>query len=256
MNPENKFSTVEVLQQSISKPRISTARGVYMKSLLELAHNKSRMIGLADTEGSGKTTAVAEYFFDHENVIYIKVGQSFSNKRVFHELISYVSGDAPAESTNLYSSMRQLERLLLEKRNVKKLIVVDDAAKLSVVGLGLFHELRDYTTSCTGIVFIGLPLFQKKLLKWRSVKQGIGEFYRRVQAWHGEEIPPLSRSEKISFCHLNEMTDPEIFDQFVNDCSTFSELEKYIDRLKEIQVFERTKEMTRRKKNSKFDLEE
>src|SRR5258708_3437293 len=154
-----RFNSIEVLQESISKHRLSTARGSYMKSLLELAHKKSRMIGLADVEGSGKTTAVAEYYFDHEDVIYVKVGQSFSNKRVFHELIAFNSGEMPAESTNLYSSMRLLEGLLLEHKSKKKLIIVDDAAKLSIVGLGLFHELRDYTTSCTGIVFIGLPLF-------------------------------------------------------------------------------------------------
>ncbi len=223
------------------------------------------MIGIADKEGSGKTTAVAEYYFEHKNVVYVKVGQSYSNKRVIHELILIISGERPAESTNLYNSMRILERLLLENKSEKKLIIIDDAAKLSSVGFGLFHELRDYTESCTGIVFIALPIFQENLKRWIATKQGIGEFYRRVQSWHEVEIPKLTKPEKISFCHLHEVTDPGLIDQFVNDCATFSELEKFIEKVNELKEFDNEDQAIKqlggrvkrqKKRKSKFDLGE
>jgi DNA transposition AAA+ family ATPase len=263
MSNENiSVSSLEVLQESIIKPRISTARGDYIKSILDRAQSKSRMIGIGDKEGSGKTTAVAEYYFNNKNVTYVKVGQSYSNKRIFHELIFLISGEKPVETTNLYTSMRILQSLLLQHKDQQKLIIIDDAAKLSSVGLGLFHELRDYTTSCTGIVFIALPIFQENLKKWKSTKQGIGEFYRRVQSWHEEEIPVLTKAEKISFCNLHELTDMELIDQFVNDCSTFSELEKLIEKFKEVQEMENNDQLLRhvgeakrRKKKSKFDLD-
>lgn len=251
------FNSIEFLQEAITKPRISTLRGDYLKSILKKAHSNSRMIGIEDTEGSGKTTAIAEYYFNNENVYYVKVGQSYSNKKVMHELISIISGERPPESTTHYISMKMLQSLLLEDKEKRKLIVIDDAGKLSSVGLGLFHELRDYTTSCTGIALIALPIFQDNLKKWRSTKQGIGEFYRRVQSWYHEEIPPLTKAEKISFCQMHGLTDKEAISQFVDDCVTFSELEKFIDKFSELQEVEALNEVIKkRKKNkSKFELD-
>ncbi len=259
MEKTNKIITsIEVLQSSIAKPRISSSRGDYTKALLANAHSKSKMIAITDVEGSGKTTSVAEYYFNNENVTYVKVGQTFSNKTVFHEIITYFSDERPGAYLNLYSSMRMLQTLLLTERDKKKLIIIDDAGKLSLVGLGLFHELRDYTSANTGIVFIALPVFHRNLLRWRATRQGIGEFYRRIQSWHDDDIPTLTKAEKISFCHLHEITEQEVINQFVDDCTTFSELEKCIDKFKELDELTRnirqTKHSLKRKVKSKFEI--
>jgi hypothetical protein len=140
-------------------------------------------------------------------------------------MIFQVSGVYPKAPDSLFIKMKQLSRLLATD-STKRLIIVDDAGKLSPRGLGFFHELRDNTMQSTGFVFVGLDYFQKHLLEAKKMGvTGVAEFYRRIENWY--TVPGLNKkNEKAQYGIKRGLNEDQVLDLQGPGIDTIAELEK------------------------------
>ena len=139
------------------------------------------MVGILGREGMGKSSAIAKFINENSNVYYLRIGTTYMLSNFFNEMLFQVSGVYPTVHDTLFVKMKTLSHLLT-KDNSKKVIIVDDAGRLSPRALGVFFELRDNTIATTAFVFVGLDYFQKNLLKAKKNSvTGVAEFYRRCE---------------------------------------------------------------------------
>lgn len=229
----NSFSSIDSLQFLLTKDRIDTLHKRFVHKILRRCQDKSLPAGVIDLEGRGKSTAIAEYYHSNENVFYVRVGQSYKNKRFVQELIYMVSGSFPLPGVDMFILIKQLSWLLTQDTQ-RKLIIVDDAGKLQPTGLGHFHELMSNTQSCTSFVFVGLPYFKLNLESW-MVKgmQGIGEFYRRIESWY-EELPTLTREEKSHYCKVKGIRSQKAINEICTGSRSIWELEFMVNKFLEV----------------------
>jgi len=144
-------------------------------------------------------------------------------------MIKSVSRGKVRPRGNMYEMMRQLANLLGENDS-KKIIVVDDAGKLSPRGLGLFHELRDKTMHCTGFVFCGVKYFKDRLeAAMKNGVPGVAEFYRRVQGW--PEVPNIDANDIKEYCKARKLTEEETKKVKIAKLETVAQLEIFVDDL-------------------------
>jgi DNA transposition AAA+ family ATPase len=207
-NLHESFSSLDSLNYLFTKIDFVFHTQQFLITALETAQKRSQMIGILGSEGMGKSSAIAKYIHEHEKVYYVRIGQSYRISNFMDEMIFQVAGAYPQVHDNLFTKMKLLSSLLT-KDTTKKLIIIDDAGKLSPRGLGFFHELRDNTIYCTGFAFVGLPYFQKHLLtaKKHGVT-GIAEFYRRIQFWF--TVPGLKENEIIAYGRAHNLSDDQI----------------------------------------------
>lgn len=192
-----KFTSIDSLQYMSSKLMIETGTLKKIERILIKAQNQSSMIGIIGEEGIGKSTSAAKYVLANRDVFYVRMGQSYNSKTLFHELVFLITGKEVYRSTNLKTSIDILS-LELTQTPTKKLIIIDDAGKLKSSGLGLFHELRENTRATTSFAFLGLKYFMDNLIQWsKEGKVGIAEFYRRVDYWYS--LPYLTYEEKAAY---------------------------------------------------------
>jgi DNA transposition AAA+ family ATPase len=227
----NNFHGINHLQYLLAKKidgmDFNSERIMY--TVLERAMKGSKMLAATGREGMAKTTGIASYVLTKPNSYYINIGQSYSPKHFFKEMISVVSKGKEKPQSDMYTMMRQLANLLTEDES-RKLVCVDDAGKLSPRGLGLFHELRDKTMHCTGFVFCGVSYFRTQLEK--SIKRGVpgvAEFYRRIQGW--VEIPNIQSNEIAEYCSIRKLTADEIQTVKKAKPETVAALEILVDKI-------------------------
>jgi len=224
---ERRFTAMNSLQYLINKPIIETSALRKIQKILQKTHDDSSMSGVIGEEGIGKSTAAAKYVLSNENAYYIRMGQSYGSKTLFHELIFVMTGKEAFQSTNMKSTIDHLSAALTQSPD-KKLVIIDDAGKLQSRSLGLFHELRDNTVETTGFAFLGLQYFLDNLLKWKKEKKiGIAEFYRRVNYWYS--IPYLSPQEKLLYLKSKNIGIDTRVQGIIREVTTIWELEAQIN---------------------------
>jgi hypothetical protein len=229
----NSFSSIDSLQFLLTKERIDTNHKRFMHQIFRRCQDKGLSAGIVDLEGRGKSTAIAEYYHSNENVFYVRVGQSYKNKRFVQELIYMVSGSFPSPSIDIFILIKHLSWLLTQDTS-RKLIIVDDAGKLQPTGLGHFHELITNTQSCASFAFVGLPYFKLNLESWMAKGvQGIGEFYRRIETWY-EEFPLLTREEKVHYCKVKGINSQKASNDICTSTSAMWQLEFMVNKFLEV----------------------
>ena len=222
-NLHESFSSMDLLNYLISKIEMIFSSQNYVILTLERAQRRSSMIGIIGREGMGKSSAIAKYVLENKNVYYVRIGQSYRISNFLDEMIFQVSGVYPKAPDSLFLKMKQLSQLLA-KDSTKKLLIVDDAGKLSPRGLGFFHELRDNTMQSTGFAFVGLPYFQKHLLQ--AIKggvTGVAEFYRRIESWY--TVPGLKKNEIAQYGIKRSLTEDLVLELQQSGVETIAELE-------------------------------
>lgn len=208
----------------------------YMVAALQRALKKSSMIGITGMEGIGKTSSIASFLLDNQAICnYIRIGESYTPKAFFDEMIFQTSGIFPPKGETIFFKVKRLSRNLTEGSH-KRLMIIDDAGKLSPRGLGYFHELRDNTSETTGFVFVGLDYFKEKLDEAREKKvRGIGEFCRRVQSWI--TVPNgLKQNEIAEFCKKHGVVEEHTKSIVNSKTSTLAELEILVDQIQEAEL--------------------
>jgi DNA transposition AAA+ family ATPase len=230
-NIHESFSSLDSLSYLISKIGFLFHTQQYLVTALEAAQRRSSMIGILGREGMGKSSAIAKYLHEHQNVYYVRIGQSYRVSNFLDEMIFQVSGVYPTTQDSLFLKTKILSQQLT-KDTSKKLVIVDDAGKLSPRGLGFFHELRDNTIYCTGFVFVGLPYFQKHLLKAKAKGvTGVAEFYRRAESWY--TVPGLKQNEISAYGYEHKLNDDQVLQLKNSNIETLSELENLTKKILE-----------------------
>lgn len=149
----NNFHGIHHLQYLLAKKidgmEFNAERVMY--ATLERAMKGSKMLGATGREGTAKSTGIAGFVLTQPNSSYVNIGQSYTPKYFFGEMIISVSRGKVKPHGDMYTMMRQLSNLLTENDS-RKLMVVDDAGKLSPRGLGLFRAAQYSFTSFASIL--------------------------------------------------------------------------------------------------------
>lgn len=186
------------------------------------ARKNRLMIGLTGDTGMGKTTALTSYA-NQRNVFYIKFDKTFNPKQFFISLLRVMGVQFEGSIHAL------LEKAASELNTVSSpLLIIDEAGKMPHTMMLYLHELRDKTMLNAGIILGGMPYFKTNLLKYANKqKEGVAEFYRRVNMWHS--LNGLSRSEIKAICQLNGINDDE-------DISEMYEYKRFGDLVNQIML--------------------
>lgn len=202
----------------------------YILATLDEAKKRSRMVGVLGREGMGKSSGIAYFIQNQQSVYYLRIGTTYTISNLLNELLFQLSGAYPTTGA-LFDKMKELS-YLLTKDNAKKLIVLDDAGRLSPRALSTWFELRDNTIQTTGFVFIGLDYFQKNLLRAKkNGVPGIAEFYRRVENWYS--VPGLKRNEIVDYGTRRNLNSDQLQQLCEANVETIAELENYTSALRE-----------------------
>ncbi|MBL7845540.1 MAG: ATP-binding protein [Cyclobacteriaceae bacterium] len=230
-NLHEKFSSIDLLNYLFTKIGFMFSAQLYIAAILEEAKRRSRMVGVLGREGMGKSSAIAHYIQSNQQVYYLRIGTTYTISNLFNEMLFQLSGVYPTINETLFMKMKQIS-YQLTKDNSKKLIIIDDAGRLSPRGLSTWFELRDNTIQTTGFVFIGLDYFQKNLLQARkNGVPGIAEFYRRVENWY--TVPSIKKSEIASYGLKHKLTDDQVLQLHDSSIETIADLENMKDALLE-----------------------
>lgn len=230
-NLHERFSSVDLLNHLFSKLGFLFSAQQYIITVLNEALKRSRMVAVLGREGMGKSSAVAKFIQDNRQVYYLRIGTTYTISSFFNEMLFQVTGVYPTVNDTLFTKMKMLSHELT-KDNTKKLIVVDDAGRLSPRALGVFFELRDNTMHATGFAFIGLSYFQKNLLNAKkNGVAGIAEFYRRVENWYN--VPGLKGNEIASYGLEKKLTQEQVLDLKDSGAETIAEVENMAQALLE-----------------------
>jgi len=230
-NLHEAFSSMDLLNYLVTKIDMVFSSQQYVITTMTRAQKRSSMIGIIGREGMGKSSSIAKYVLENLHVYYVRIGQSYRISNFLDEMIFQVSGVYPKAPDTLFIKMKQLSQLL-GKDSTKKLIIVDDAGKLSPRGLGFFHELRDNTMQSTGFAFVGLPYFQKHLLQAiRGDVTGVAEFYRRIESWY--TVPGLKKNEIAQYGVKHGLKEDQVSELQQSGIETIAELENFTLAIKE-----------------------
>ncbi len=230
-NLHQQFSSIVLLNILYTKIRLLFHSQLFILTILASALKRSLMIGILGREGMGKSSAVAKFRAENKNVYYVRIGQSYHIQNLLDEMIFQVSGVYPKAPDTLFTKMKQLSSLLT-RDSEKKLIIIDDAGKLSPRGLGFFHELRDNTMQCTGFAFVGLPYYQKHLLQAIKLQvTGVAEFYRRTTSWY--TVPGLKNNEISEYGITHKLNEEQLSELMKSGIETIAELETETEKILE-----------------------
>lgn len=222
-NLHEKFSAIDLLNHLFTKISFLFSAQAYIIEVLEEAKKRSRMVGILGREGMGKSSAIAQYIQGSQQVYYLRIGTTYTISNLLNELLFQLSGVYPTVADTLFDKMKQLS-YLLTKDNTKKLVIIDDAGRMSARGLSTWFELRDNTIATTGFVFIGLDYFQTNLLKAKkNGVPGIAEFYRRVENWYW--VPGLKRNEITAYGVEKKLNQDQLMQLAEAGIETIAELE-------------------------------
>ncbi|MEZ4945578.1 MAG: ATP-binding protein [Cyclobacteriaceae bacterium] len=231
-----KFSSLDGLLYLNSKKEMVLHSQKFIEAALDRALSRSEMVGILGQEGLGKSTSIASFHHNRalsgQNVVYVKIGQSYTINSFLNEMIFQVSGSYPKIKQTRFEKVKYLSYLLTND-NRKKIVIIDDAGKLSPRALGFFHELRDNTIYTTAFAFVGLPYFQNNLL--RSKKNGVigvAEFYRRIQTW--VNVPKINKNEVFEYAKLRKLSESQLKVMEGSKPGTIGELELIVDKIIEM----------------------
>ncbi len=230
-NIHEEFSSIDLLNFLYSKLGFIFHAQNYIITILEEALRRSRMVGILGREGMGKSSAIAKFINTHKNVYYLRIGTTYRISDFFNEMLFQVTGVYPKNHEPLFTKMKMLSHELT-KDNSKKLIIIDDAGRLSPRALSVFFELRDNTIQCTGFVFIGLDYFHTNLLRARKLNvPGIAEFLRRVSNFY--EVPSLLENEISAYGIEHKLDEDQTLELRESGCKTIAELENTVQAILE-----------------------
>jgi hypothetical protein len=124
------------------------------------------------------------------------------NARIFYSSIANTISDENYEpSIPLYFCIRKAANVFTQDSS-NKLLIIDEAGKLSPRMLEYLHEFRDLTKETTGIILGGVEYFQLHMDSWvLKNRQGITEVYSRINGWQHLNRPRLEEISALIKAH-------------------------------------------------------
>lgn len=220
------------------KFNMKTSTFVNIQKMCEDSLNYSMMVGINGEAGYGKTSSL-EYFKERNNqIIFCSVEKSQTTKAFYRKIIESLGYNNLYEGAELTSLVNTLV-YILNSDNIKKLLIIDEAGKLSPVMLMYLQDIRNRTYKTTGIILSGPNYFKTRLQKWdQQNKEGIPEFKSRIQSWLNLKKP--SKDEMVVFCQNHGVLSDINISQLIKNKKDFRQLENAIitEKIKVIRYIE------------------
>lgn len=205
---------------------LATANFNTVTAICEEALINSKFIGIVGYPGAGKTTALREYAKKNPNVIYVRATASMPAKEFFASILFKLGVEGRELGLSLFNLIQRIT-YLINQRDTKSLLIVDEAGKFNAKYLEFMHELRDNTENSLGIIFAGPQYFKEQIEKWKNRGvQGVPELYRRINHWEELELP--TRQEVKAFCYNAGVDDENFIAQLHKSSENFAEIQNKI----------------------------
>lgn len=191
------------------------------------AKNKSKLISIIGYPGAGKTTAFLRFVEDNESVFYVRVTGSMTAKQFYTKVLNALGIEGRNFGMNLYDLITKVS-ITLNRDLTRKLLIIDEAGKIKRHFLEFIHELRDNTSSHTGIILGGPEYFHENMKTWSNKGiVGIPELYRRINHWEVLDRP--TPDEVSALCKVYGVEDPDVIQEVIKKALNYSIVENMVD---------------------------
>lgn len=147
-----EFSKLYSVPTSLDFVMTDTAKKII--KVAEASHIDSVISLILGAPGSGKSTAVKQYYLDNSpNAIYLQLNQSY---RTPYEWLKKLSGGYSSGTINSMANY-----LIKKLSGSNSVLILDQVDYLSLTSIDILRSISE--ESNTGLVLVGLPTFAKKL---------------------------------------------------------------------------------------------
>lgn len=139
----------------------------------------SKMVGVVDYSGAGKTFALEKFVRENRGVYKIELGPSMTPKGMYIQILNELRGEDVNRNETTSSIIRQI-RIELKEFTGNRLIIIDEAGRYEKERVVYFHELRNLSQNKCGLIISAHKHFEQYLAKWVSDGiPGVDEFSNR-----------------------------------------------------------------------------
>ena len=143
--------------ERITIPVVNTYTANMVKKAIRIAHMENDMVVIVGGAGTGKTTAIKQYQAECRSAYLIEVDPSFTKDVIVSEIARAIGVEATGTMNKIVA------RIIPALREQDAVLIVDEADYLSDSALELIRRIV-YDKSNTGVVLVGLPRLEYKLL--------------------------------------------------------------------------------------------
>ena len=187
---------------------IATSNYNSVQSICKKTQSHSQLNAVIGYTGSGKTTALYDYYISNPNVYYLQCKNSMNRRQFLSALLAEMGVNYIG---SVYDMIKQIGEILNSQH--KPLVIIDEAGKVSTNVLLDLHDLRNDTMYNAGIIIAGCEYFQRNIEKAVTKdKTGYPEFHSRVVNWNILNKP--TRTEIAAICRANGVNDDDTIKDF------------------------------------------
>ena len=163
------------------------------------AMDSSIMMAIIGEPGYGKTSALQHFASITTNVFIITVKKCMTAKVFYTNLLEQIGYKNRHKANNIYHIIESIGYYLSQIPG-KKLLIIDEAGKLSNQELLYLHDLWDTISSHTGIILAGPNYFQGEIEKMsQQGVVGIPELFRRITLWMELGTPTFEEKKALFY---------------------------------------------------------
>ena len=187
---------------------VGTSNYNSIQGICRQTQSQSQLNAVIGYTGSGKTTALYDYYMSAPNVYYLQCKNSMNRRQFLSALpaemgVNYIG--------SVYDMVKQIGELLNSQH--KPLVIIDEVGKVSTNVLLDLHDLRNDTMYNAGIIIARCEYFQRNIEKAViKDKTGYPEFHSRVVNWNVLNKP--TRAEIKAICEANGISDDDTIKDF------------------------------------------
>lgn len=169
-------------------PVLSNCKSIH--SICKDALNNQKVIGIIGSQGLGKTTSLLAFKQQNEvNVNFVRVYKSMTTRIFCDSVLRSYSKEFLSPSLQLKSIMKRLIEII-NKTGEKKLLIIDEAGKLTPKMIEYLTKIRESTKQNIGIVLADVEYFKNNIERWKkSGRSEIIEFDKKINYWHELSSP-------------------------------------------------------------------
>ena len=198
-----------------------------IQSICEDALANHLMIGVIGNPGLGKTVSLTAFKQKKQkNVIYVTAQKSMTPKLFLTSVFKCYTGEIISSSIPANIVLKMVVELF-SRTNEKKLLIIDDAQKITPKMLKYLNEIRNSTKNNNGIVLSSLEYFRSNLEKRMNLgNTDISEFYNNINYWQVLSVP--TKDDILLILKKYGITDKD----FIAACLSVKSYSELIARIK------------------------
>ncbi|WP_161499253.1 ATP-binding protein [Flavipsychrobacter stenotrophus] len=204
LSEELLLKIINRLKEKTDFKIVGTANFTAVQSICKEAQQKHKLVAIIGYPGAGKTVGLDSYYRNSGNTYYMEAKNTMNRKQFFAKVLIELG-------VNFQGTVYDMVNAIANELNTREspLLIIDEAGKINHNVLLDLHDLRNATIGNAGIVMAGCEYFHDNMrIAAQKQKQGIPEFYSRVQNWN--ELNPPTRKEIAAICQSNGVSDAEV----------------------------------------------